>query len=170
MNKTKLASALILFTGAGLGLSSACTVVKHEGPPPGSPPTATAVTDAAPADGATPPPTAYDSCAGKKCGDACTVCDPNDKSCVETAVVKQCSAALKCEQNLAQCGTATTPAPTSTTPAPTTTYDACAGKKCGDRCKICAPTDVKCIESALIKLCHPDGKCKEATTVDCSKK
>jgi hypothetical protein len=168
MNKSKLASAVILLTGTVFGLSSACTVVKHEGPPPGSTPPPTAAPAPTAATDAAATPTAYDSCTGKKCGDPCTICDPNDKTCVETAVVKQCSAALKCEQTVAQCGTATAPAPTSTAPA--TTYDACAGKKCGDRCKICAPGDIKCIESALIKLCQPDGKCKEATTVDCSKK
>jgi hypothetical protein len=32
----------------------------------------------------------YDPCAGKQSGDACTVCDPQDPDCIETAVVKEC--------------------------------------------------------------------------------
>lgn len=32
----------------------------------------------------------YDPCAGKECGDACTLCDPADRDCVETLVVKAC--------------------------------------------------------------------------------
>lgn len=32
----------------------------------------------------------YEPCAGKQDGDSCTVCDPKDRDCVETAVVKEC--------------------------------------------------------------------------------
>jgi hypothetical protein len=39
---------------------------------------------------------AYDPCAGKKCGDMCHMCPPDDADCMETAQVKQCSAAGKC--------------------------------------------------------------------------
>jgi hypothetical protein len=35
-----------------------------------------------------PPP--YEPCAGKACGDSCTVCDPADPDCVETDVLKFC--------------------------------------------------------------------------------
>jgi len=34
----------------------------------------------------------WDPCGGKSCGDACTLCDPKDKDCAETAVEKACSA------------------------------------------------------------------------------
>src|SRR5512138_916 len=40
--------------------------------------------------GSTPP--AYDACAGKACGDACTACPPGAADCLETAVVKACDA------------------------------------------------------------------------------
>lgn len=34
---------------------------------------------------------AYDPCEDKSCGDPCTVCDPDDASCVETAETKVCN-------------------------------------------------------------------------------
>jgi hypothetical protein len=43
-----------------------------------------------------PPKTTYDPCAGKKCGDMCHMCPPDAADCMETAQVKQCSAAGKC--------------------------------------------------------------------------
>jgi hypothetical protein len=159
MTQTCAASAALIVLFAGV--ASGCTVHSYQSPPPGgtaapAPTPAPAPTTPAPAPGA------YNPCAGKTCGAACTVCDPNDKDCVETAVVKQCNAAGSCDAAPAQCGAATTPA------APA--YNPCAGKQCGERCRICAIGDTTCIESSLIKLCHPDGQCKEATTVDCSKK
>ena len=39
---------------------------------------------------------AYDPCTGKKCGDLCHICPPDDPTCLETAQVKQCNAAGKC--------------------------------------------------------------------------
>ena len=74
-----------------------------------------------------------------------------------------------------------TPAPGAATaaPAPSVTaapssdagaYDSCAGKKCGDRCNLCPAQKPGCFETALVKMCHPDGQCKPATTVDCAKK
>jgi hypothetical protein len=42
------------------------------------------------------PGKAYDPCAGKKCGDMCHNCPPDDADCMETAQVKQCNAAGKC--------------------------------------------------------------------------
>lgn len=38
----------------------------------------------------------YEPCGGKSCGDTCTICDPDDKDCVETAVVKACDSDGKC--------------------------------------------------------------------------
>ena len=92
---------------------------------------------------------------------SCTICDPADKNCVETMEVKQCDSAGKCSSGTAQCGTAGDAG---------TAYNPCAGKKCGERCNLCAPGDTSCIETALIKLCHPDSQCKPATTVDCTQK
>ena len=58
------------------------------------------------------------------------------------------------------------PAPTAA-PAPQGPYDPCGGKKCGERCAKCPPDTPSCIEDKLVKLCHPDGECKPATTVEC---
>ncbi len=153
----RLASAALVASVAALSLASACTIHKYEQPPPAptstAPPPPVATTDAA-----TPPATGYNPCAGKACGDACTICAPGDANCVETAVVKQCSAAGTCDATPAQCPAATDAG---------STFNDCANKKCGDRCNLCAPFDRKCIESPLVKLCQPDGTCKEATTVQC---
>ena len=45
----------------------------------------------------------YDPCAGKSCGDPCSLCPPDDAECVETAVVKQCNAAGECTAEAATC-------------------------------------------------------------------
>jgi hypothetical protein len=41
-------------------------------------------------------------------------------------------------------------------------YDPCAGKKCGDSCKVCPPTDATCMETMEVKQCNADGKCSPA--------
>jgi hypothetical protein len=38
----------------------------------------------------------YDPCEGKSCGDTCSLCDPADKECIETGVVKVCNAGSAC--------------------------------------------------------------------------
>jgi hypothetical protein len=38
-------------------------------------------------------------------------------------------------------------------------YDPCAGKRCGDDCKICPPTDTTCMETMELKQCNAEGKC-----------
>lgn len=46
----------------------------------------------------------YKPCGGKACGDRCTICDPADPNCVETAVVKYCDDQENCSpQNSPQC-------------------------------------------------------------------
>lgn len=45
----------------------------------------------------------YDPCAAKSCGQGCTVCDPADRGCVETAVLKQCSREGKCVAGFPSC-------------------------------------------------------------------
>lgn len=47
---------------------------------------------------------AYDPCAGKACGDTCTLCAPNDPECSETAEVKSCDANGTCTGGAVQCG------------------------------------------------------------------
>jgi hypothetical protein len=38
----------------------------------------------------------YDPCEDKTCGDRCTVCEPGDNSCIETAEIKVCNAQFIC--------------------------------------------------------------------------
>lgn len=38
----------------------------------------------------------YDPCGDKACGDPCTVCDPDDDTCEETAVEKVCNRNAVC--------------------------------------------------------------------------
>ena len=47
----------------------------------------------------------YDPCAGKACGEQCTLCAPNDTGCVEpeAAVLKYCNAAGECRPEPAVC-------------------------------------------------------------------
>jgi hypothetical protein len=40
-----------------------------------------------------------------------------------------------------------------------TGYDPCAGKKCGESCKICPPSDPSCMETLEVKQCSAEGKC-----------
>lgn len=46
---------------------------------------------------------AYAPCGGKSCGDECTICDPADASCSETAVLKQCDENGTCSANANVC-------------------------------------------------------------------
>jgi hypothetical protein len=45
----------------------------------------------------------YQSCAGKACGDYCTICDPNDTGCFETQEIKTCDAQGQCMSGTAVC-------------------------------------------------------------------
>ncbi|HEY0707890.1 MAG TPA: hypothetical protein VGG33_13890 [Polyangia bacterium] len=39
------------------------------------------------------------------------------------------------------------------------TYDPCAGKACGDMCRVCPPNEPGCAETAVVKQCDSAGKC-----------
>ncbi len=39
-------------------------------------------------------------------------------------------------------------------------YLPCAGKTCGASCSLCPPNDPNCVETAVLKWCHPGGECK----------
>ncbi|HVZ34513.1 MAG TPA: hypothetical protein VG963_18920 [Polyangiaceae bacterium] len=39
------------------------------------------------------------------------------------------------------------------------TYDPCAGKACGEECRLCDPKDPSCIETDIVKYCQADGQC-----------
>ncbi len=45
----------------------------------------------------------YDPCAGKGCGDGCSLCAPDDAGCTETAEIKQCDALGECRGTAAVC-------------------------------------------------------------------
>ncbi len=38
-------------------------------------------------------------------------------------------------------------------------YDPCAGKACGEGCRVCPPGDPDCVETAELKVCSPEGLC-----------
>ena len=38
-------------------------------------------------------------------------------------------------------------------------YQPCAGKTCGDPCRVCPPTDADCVETAVLKMCDQSGSC-----------
>jgi hypothetical protein len=87
----------------------------------------------------------YDPCVGKACGDACTICDPNDEDCVESAELKACDPNGVCVAETPDlCEGA---------------YVPCAGKVCGEMCTICDPLDMDCAEDAVIKVCDPESEC-----------
>ena len=91
-------------------------------------------------------PAPYEPCAGKVCGDGCSVCDPSDPNCFETAVLKFCHAGGEC-----------LPSPPACAPPPP--YQPCAGKACGDACSVCDPSDPNCFETAVLKFCSESGVC-----------
>jgi hypothetical protein len=49
------------------------------------------------------PQAAYDPCAGKKCGDPCTLCPPDAANCAETTVLKSCSPSGQCLTGQVKC-------------------------------------------------------------------
>jgi len=87
---------------------------------------------------------AYEPCGAKACGELCTICDPNDADCVETAVVKQCGADGACSAQAPMCES---------------TYEPCDGKMVGDSCTQCDPAVRDCVETAVLKFCQADGSC-----------
>ena len=64
-----------------------------------TPPSPGAATDPTGPAQLTPPPgpgAAYNPCAGKRPGDACTICPPGAADCMETMVIKACDANGQC--------------------------------------------------------------------------
>lgn len=119
-----------------------------------------AVEDAAAPDGAPGEPTGdaggatrdaatYTPCDGKACGARCTLCDPRDAACAETAVLKYCDGEGRCGASAPVCGAGDGGS----------AYDPCAAKQCGASCRVCAPGDLGCVETAVLKECDRAGKC-----------
>ena len=95
----------------------------------------------------------YEPCGGLSCGDACSVCDPSDPNCFETAVLKMCQPDGTCAATVPVCDGGDT-------------YEPCGGLSCGDSCSVCDPSDPNCFETAVLKMCQPDGTCA-ATVPQC---
>jgi hypothetical protein len=86
----------------------------------------------------------YVPCAGKKCGDSCQACPPNQPGCYETQELKYCDTSGSCVGFPPVCE------------AP---YVPCAGKKCGDSCQVCPPNQPGCYETQELKYCNASGTC-----------
>ncbi len=97
--------------------------------------------------GGTPP--AYDACAGKACGETCTVCPPDAKDCAETAVVKACDPLGRCVAwTDGLCASSE-----------------CAGKPCGTQCAYpdlpCLHATPPCLPPVGPGYCDPSGACMQ---------
>jgi hypothetical protein len=98
----------------------------------------------------------YVPCAGKACGDGCTICDPSDPTCVETAVVKYCQLDGSCGATQPECGP----------------VDPCATVRCaaGTHCEsgLCVPDAprVACGGIAAFR-CPGAGQCIDDPTDSC---
>lgn len=101
----------------------------------------------------------YLPCAGKKCGETCTLCPPASVDCAETAVMKSCNSAGQCLAGNQQCttpasggsagigGSAATGGNVSSGGGSTT------GAKCG--AAVCSASEECC--NASCSLCVPKG-------------
>jgi hypothetical protein len=72
-------------------------------------------------------------------GAPCRKCDDGSFVCPEVDCIKH-----RCVYDFPSC------------PAP---FDPCAGKSCGDTCRLCPPDQPGCIETDVVKFCQPDGSC-----------
>src|SRR5262249_19045446 len=98
---------------------------------------------------------AYQPCAGKTCGQSCSLCAPNDPNCAETAVLKFCHADGACKDY----------APACIPPPPPPPYQPCANKACGQSCTVCNPADPNCMETAVLKQCNAQGQCNAGNAI-----
>lgn len=138
--------------------------------------------------GSEPAQAPYEPCAGKACGAECTVCDPADPDCAETAVLKACDASGRCDSADAvscppvdpcagkgcgascnPCGDAH-PCPTvaatacdragrCVTETPWICHDPCAGRACHAPCTPCPPGAPGCAAVTCVTWCAADGRC-----------
>jgi len=106
--------------------------------------------DASDSSGTITDPDDYEPCGGKSCGETCTLCDPADEGCAETAVEKACDAMGECVADTGDL-------------CEDTDYVPCAGKTCGDICTVCPPDGADCVETSEIKACDPFGECVSDT-------
>jgi hypothetical protein len=101
----------------------------------------------------------YDPCAGKSCGEICDPCAPHDPSCTIISADRRCDRHGACASSPAVCGDAGSNDAAGGAGA----YDPCAGKACGEACKLCPPDDPLCVESEEIKTCGKDAVCSSSS-------
>jgi hypothetical protein len=101
----------------------------------------------------------YQPCANKACGSPCTVCDPNDKECGETAVLKYCDATGMCSPNTPKCSD----------PGQCTSKADCQ-ISVDLICKLCpggACAEMDCVNGACQFACPPNPTPECKTALDC---
>jgi hypothetical protein len=155
--------AAVVLLGAGLCLVGCRTTeaqpldLTDAGLPPSDAP------DALPSEPPfTVPPEGYDPCAGRECGEPCSLCPPGHADCVEPTGLKACDAFGECRMTPVDCGGKGTERAHSTE-----AYAPCAGKECGDPCTLCPPGDRNCVETNIEKRCDENGDCRPLP-VDCA--
>ena len=105
MRALPIVLAAVSLLGSGCGSQSPSTGGGSTAPPMGSPPPAGTPAPEPPLvpDGAAAPAGEFAPCAGKTCGEPCTVCSPAATDCMETMVVKQCNAQGQCSTDPVDC-------------------------------------------------------------------
>jgi hypothetical protein len=73
-------------------------------------------------------------------GAPCTLCADGSAACPTVDCERH-----RCVYSFPQC--------------PPPPFDPCAGKACGDTCRLCDPADPGCIETDVVKFCQADGSC-----------
>jgi hypothetical protein len=104
------------------------------------------------------PVAAYQPCAGKSCGEPCSLCPPGEADCSEEVGVKACDPGGSCRKVPFECE----PPMVGPTTAPESDYVPCAGKRCGEPCNVCPPGATDCVETQVVKVCSPDARCVPA--------
>lgn len=129
-----------------------------------------------------------DDCAGKACGAECTVtlpCHHESPPCLAPVRLGACTAYGACVTDPVVCepvadcagqpcgvpcdrcgglcmhpyATACDPFGACVPAVPWLCYDPCAGKACGDECRLCPPDASGCFETTELKACDPTGRC-----------
>jgi hypothetical protein len=102
----------------------------------------------------------YQSCAGKACGAGCTLCDPNDKTCVEGKSLKYCDDSGACGTSVPMCGGTTECTTRMDCPPSPGVCEICA-----DGTSACSTVDCvsgKCVTTfptCSVTECMSDGEC-----------
>lgn len=87
-------------------------------------------------------------CIGKSCGDPCESCEEGNLSCSFGEVLRSCDADGRCVKSPV-CGRPLDDV---------AVYQPCASKACGESCKLCAPDDGDCAETAIVKQCDREQR------------